>query len=129
MFGMTQTRSSVSRRLLGLAALGTVALGLSVAPQPAQARVFIGIGVPFPYYVPPAYYPPAYYPPAYYPPPVYYPPPPVVYTPPQQSPVPGYGGGSCNAGPYVCPLDHPMAPGSSCYCLGNGGQRVGGRVN
>jgi hypothetical protein len=111
-------------RLSGLAALCVMVLGLLTIVSPANARVFFGIGVPLPYYAPGYYPPPVYYPP----PPVYYaPPPPVVYTPPQPA-APAYGQ-SCNAGAYVCPLDRPMAPGSACYCLGNGGGRVGGRVN
>jgi hypothetical protein len=62
--------------------------------------------------------------------PACYAPPPVVYAPPQphgQAPAPG--GQSCCAGAYVCPMDRPVATGSSCYCLGNSGQRVGGRAS
>ena len=108
-----------------LAALGLLTLGLAAFTHPAQARVFVGIGVPLPYFGPPAYYPP---PPAYYPPPppyYYAPPPPVMYASP---PPPEYGG-SCNAGSYACPLDRPMPPGSACDCIGNGGQRVRGNAN
>ena len=106
---------------------------LSFAACPAQARVFVGIGLGVPFYGP-GYVPGPYYypPPAYYPPPpVYYsPPPPVVYTPPPQtySQAPS-GGQSCNAGAYVCPMERPVASGASCYCSGNGGQRVWGRAN
>ena len=39
------------------------------------------------------------------------------------------GGQACYAGPYVCPMDRPVATGGSCYCLGNGSQRVWGRAN
>jgi hypothetical protein len=59
---------------------------LAAAPPPAAARVFVGIGVPFPgYYSPYPYYypPPAYYP--YYSAPAYYPPPPAPYYPPPAS--------------------------------------------
>jgi hypothetical protein len=110
----------------------TVAMVLCAAvagltANPAHARVFVGIGIPF--YGPGYYPPPVYYPP----PPVYYaPPPPVVYAPPpqtySQAPAP-YGGQTCYAGAYVCPMDRPVAPGGSCYCLGNGAQRVWGRAN
>lgn len=120
---MTQTTSAGRRRLVGLTAFCTVALGLAVSPAPAQARIFVGIGVPFPFFGPPMYYPP---PPVYYPPP-YYAPPPVVYAPPPPY-SPEYGG-SCNAGAYACPLDRPLPPGSACYCIGNGGQRVRGNAN
>jgi len=115
------------RRLAVLAALGTGLTGLLMPA--AQARVFVGVGVPF--YVPGPYYypPPVYYPP----PPVYYaPPPPVTYAPPpqySQAPAVAQGGQMCYAGPYTCPMDRPVATGAGCYCLGNGGQRVSGRAN
>jgi hypothetical protein len=72
----------------GLAAVGLVAalgtVGLTVAP--AQARVFVNVGVPLIAPYPPAYVPP---PVAYYPPPVaYYPPPPVAYPPLAAYPAP-----------------------------------------
>ncbi len=93
----------------------------------AQARVFVGIGVPL--WGPGFYPPPVYYPP----PPVYYAPPPVVYAPPPPpqtySQAPTGGGQACYAGPYVCPMDRPVATGAGCYCLGNGGQKVWGRAN
>ena len=102
-----------------------------LAGSSAQARVFIGVGIPL--YGPGFYPPPVYYPP----PPVYYaPPPPVYYTPPQGNTVtaPANAGqvGAiqvCYAGAYVCPMDRPIAPGGSCYCPGNGGQKVWGRAN
>jgi hypothetical protein len=112
----------------------TAALALSagfaaLAPGPADARVFVGIGVGVPFYG----YGPGFYPaPYYYPPPVYYPPPPVYYTPPQvYTPAPAAqpGGQTCYAGAYVCPMDRPVPTGASCYCPGNGGQRVWGRAN
>jgi hypothetical protein len=99
---------------------------VGLAGSPAHARVFIGIGFPFygPYYYPPVPY--------YYPPPVYYTPPPVQYArPPQYSQAPAQGGAgqTCNAAPYVCPMDHPTAAGSNCYCLGSGGAHVWGRAS
>jgi len=54
-----------------------VAAGLVLQPSPSEARVFVGVGVGVPLFVPgPWYYPPAYYPP-----------PPVVYAPPVYAPV------------------------------------------
>lgn len=118
----------VLRRATLAATLCAAVIGLAAGP--AQARVFVGIGIPFygPGFVPGPYY---YPPPAYYPPPVYYaPPPPVVYTPPQQtySQAPA-AGQTCYAGAYSCPMDRPVAAGASCYCAGNGGQKVWGRAN
>ena len=124
---MIKTLFPKVRRLLGLATLVMVAVGLIVPVAPAQARIFVGIGIPLPYYGPPAFYPPPIYypPPAYYPPPYYAPPPPVVYTPAPAAPAYAQ---SCVAGAYLCPLDRPMAPGAGCYCIGNGGERVRGNV-
>ncbi len=122
----------VRRAAIAFAVLVAIVL---TAASPAQARVFIGIGVPF---FGPGFYPAPYYypPPVYYaPPPAYYAPPPVVYAPPQQSysPAPNQtaagAGQACYAGPYTCPMDRPVASGGSCYCLGNGGERVAGRAN
>ncbi len=113
-------------------AVTSCAAMMGLAGNPAHARVFIGIGVPFygpRYYPPPIYYPPPVY---YPPPPVYYAPPPAVYAPPQTySPVPPPGGGrqTCYAGPNVCPMDRPTVTGASCYCLGYGGVRVWGHAN
>ena len=122
---MMSEQRFVLRRAAFAFAMCTAILGL--ASVPAQARVFIGVGIPF---FGPGYYPPPYY----YPPPVYYPPPPVVYAPPQpqiysQAPGASADGQMCYAGSYSCPMDHPSASGGSCYCLGNGGQRVWGRTN
>jgi hypothetical protein len=81
----------------GCAAAFAVA-ALTAAPRPAEARVWVSVGVPFPgyyygsgpnygYYPPPYAYapPPGYYPPAGYPAPGAYPPPagpsPSAYTP------------------------------------------------
>jgi hypothetical protein len=112
---------------------------VGLASAPAQARIFVGIGIPFygpGYYPAPYYYPPP--PPVYYapPPPVYYaPPPPEIYTPPQRnySQIPAAasanGGQACYAGSYVCPMDRPVVAGGNCYCLGNGGQKVWGKTN
>jgi len=122
---MSQSLLTLGRTLVATA-LFAVMLGL--AASPAQARVFIGIGVPF---FGPGYYP-GYYPaPYYYPPPVYYAPPPVAYSPPAQnySQAPTGGGQACYAGPYVCPMDRPVASGASCYCLGSGAQKVWGKAN
>lgn len=117
--------------LFGKAVIAS-ALAMAIAgalPGSAQARVFVGVGIPFPgYYPPPVYYPP---PPVYYaPPPVIYAPPPQVYTPPPQVYAPPTAAGqTCYAEAYTCPMDRPVATGGSCYCLGNGGQRVWGRAN
>jgi hypothetical protein len=128
------TFQSVMRRAAVAVTLCAAMAGL--ATSPAHARVFIGIGFPF---YGPAYYPPVPY---YYPPPVYYAPPPVQYAPPpgqysqappprqySQAPAQGGAGQTCNAGPYVCPMDHPTAAGSTCYCLGSGGAHVWGRAS
>lgn len=110
-------------------ALALCAAFIGLTGAPAQARVFVGIGVPF--YGPGFYPPPIYYPP----PPVYYaPPPPTYYIPPQAyGAAPGMAqsgaGQACYAGSYVCPMDRPVATGGSCYCPGSGGQRVWGRAN
>ena len=98
-------------------------------PSVANARVYVGVGIPLigpPVYIPPPYYPPPVYypPPAYYPPPVIYAPAPVTYAPPAPQ-----AAQSCQAGAYICPMDRPTPPGNPCYCLGNGGQKVWGRTN
>ena len=123
---ITQSQS-LFRRAAAAVFVGAAIVGLACSP--AHARVWVGIGVPF---YGPGYYPP---PPVYYPPPpVYYAPPPVVYAPPQTytpapAAAPSSGAQSCYAGPYVCPMDRPVATGGGCYCLGNGGQKVWGRAN
>lgn len=120
------------RRALLLGAVTAAVAGL--AANPAQARIFVGVGVPF-YGFGPTFVTPPYY----YPPPVYYAPPPVYYTPqPAYSPpAPAYGptplnradrGQSCHASAYVCPMERPVANGESCYCIGNSGQKVWGRA-
>jgi hypothetical protein len=117
------------RRVAAVAAVFVMIGVVATLPTPALARVFVGVGIGGPWFGP-AYLPPPYY----YPPPMYYsPPPPVFYSPPQayapQSQFGPEGGQSCYAGPYVCPMDRPTASGSSCYCLGNGGQKVWGRAS
>ncbi|HYZ24201.1 MAG TPA: hypothetical protein VE690_18780, partial [Rhodopila sp.] len=92
--------------------------------HPAEARVFFGFGFPV--------YPPYYYPPpaVYYPPPVVYAPPPAVYPPPPDAYTPTLPHDqTCFAGPYTCPMEHPVPYGAACYCTGNNGQRVMGRAN
>ena len=122
---MITTSLSILRRATVAVALCAAMMGL--AGSPAQARVFIGLGVPF---YGPGYYPPAPY--YYPPPPVYYAPPPTVYAPPQPqyySQTPSGAGQTCYAGPYVCPMDRPTVTGAGCYCIGSGGARVWGRAN
>ena len=116
--------SMLRRALVALAVFGAMA---GSAGTPAQARVWVGVGVPL---WGPGFYPPPYY----YPPPAYYPPPPpVVYAPPpqvySQAPIASPRGQSCYAGPYVCPMDRPVPSGASCYCPDNSGQRAWGRAN
>jgi hypothetical protein len=123
---MMSTVRSMLPRLVIAAAIG--AAMVSLAGRPADARVFVGIGVPF--YGPGFYAPYPYY----YPPPVYYPPPPVVYAPPapqyySQAPMPRPYGQMCYANPLTCPMERPTAPGASCYCSGVNGARVWGRAN
>ena len=130
-------------RPVALAAVACAALAGTAVTTPASAwccgggwgggwrggGVFFGfppIVVAPPIYAPP----PVYYPP----PPGYYPPqPPAAYAPPdpgqQPGPGPQAGGQSCYAGPYVCPMDHPVASGSGCYCLGNNRTQVWGRAS
>lgn len=88
-------------KLLKIIGLLAVLLALTVPGiKPAEARVFVGVGIGIPAY--PAYYPP---------PPVYYPPPPVYYAPPPppvviyQQPQPVY------AAPPPAPAP---APASNC---------------
>ena len=71
---------SLHSRLWITAAFSALSIGTwSIAPAPANAGVFIGVGIPFPgLYAQYPYYP---YPPGYYP---YYPPPPAY------SPAPSY---------------------------------------
>jgi hypothetical protein len=128
---MTDWLMGALRRMLTLAVLCAAGFGVAGVPQPAQARVWVGFGSPFlvappVYYPPPAYYPPpTYYPPPYYAPPPMYSPPPVSYNPPMQ-----YSASSQScivAGTSVCPMEHPVASDSSCYCTTSQG-RVWGRA-
>ena len=114
-------------RALPLLAAVTFAIMLTGLSQSASARVWVGFG--FPLYVgPPAYYPPPVYypPPPYYAPPTYYYPPPPAYSyvPPAQ--YRGYAQ-SCLVTGTACPMEHPVASGSSCYCTTSQG-RVWGRA-
>lgn len=94
----TRTDWRVRSLVAGCAVILAI-VALATGLRPAQARVWVSIGVPFPgYYGPRPYYaypgpyyyaPPAYYPPAYYPAPdPYLPaaPAPSAYTPPDYSP-------------------------------------------
>ncbi|HET6185341.1 MAG TPA: hypothetical protein VFA03_17335 [Acetobacteraceae bacterium] len=108
-----------------------LAVGAMMAASAGVARAawVVGVGpiwAPF-YYPPPVYYPPAYYPPAY-PPPVdeWYTPPPAPVAP---APVPTPTAQSCNAGAYVCPMERPVAPGTTCWCPNNQGGRSYGRAS
>jgi hypothetical protein len=132
---MISTTPQFLRRSIGTVALVAALIGCFAAATPAAARVWIGFGFPGIYVGPPAYaYPPPYYypPPAYYPP-AAYPPPAASYAPAYQAPQPSSASDqqpqSCNAGGYVCPMDRPVAPGTACYCLGNGGAHVWGQAN
>jgi hypothetical protein len=127
---MNERWMDLVRPRLALAALGALLCGATVLPHPAQARVWIGFGFPF-FVGPPAYYPPPVYypPPAYYPPPYYAPPPPAYYRPPAYN-APQYSPSSsqsCVTGPTVCPMEHPVVRGATCYCTTSQG-RVWGRA-
>jgi hypothetical protein len=129
----------ILHRPRSLAAAGIILAGWLVVPNPASARVWFGFPFPFPLVVgPPSYYypPPAYYypRPAYYPPPAYYyrapPAPPYSgYATPYYPPGPHYmpSSQSCVTGGAVCPMEHSVASGSSCYCT-TGQGRVWGRA-
>ena len=74
-------KSALSKTVLALCAL-VFGAGLALSAAPANARVFVRVGIGGPYYY--GGYP------YYYPPPVVYAPPPVVYAPPvvYQQPAP-----------------------------------------
>jgi hypothetical protein len=129
-----------STRLPGL--LAVLALCGSMAGE-AQARIFIGFGIPF-FYPPVVVAPPVYYPPYYGPPPGYPSPDstfsynpqsaqPQSLTPPRgYAPSNGYaqeGPQSCQAGAYVCPLVADTPPGGACTCPGHNGQRIRGQAD
>jgi hypothetical protein len=146
-----------SRAILkvGTTAIAVLAL-CGTAVNKAEARIFVGVGVPlfFPPFVapPPVYYPPYYAPPYYpqgggsfnYAPPSSAPqslaPPGGYYGPGGYTSSGGYtpsmGGGSpeasaqsCRAGAYVCPLVADTPPGGACFCPGHDGQRIRGSAD
>jgi hypothetical protein len=80
----------------GLAVGGLLlAAGMAgLAPSPAQARVFVSLGLPLPVVAAPVYAPPL----VYAPPPVAYAAPPVIYPAPLAYPAPVYG--AAYVGPY-----------------------------
>jgi hypothetical protein len=137
MVPMISIHSQFLRRSIGTVALVAALIGCFAATSPASARFWVGFGFPGIYVGPPVY--PYYYPPAYYPPPAmsyapgYAPPqgytPPQGYAPSQAGAGPGQSGQICNAGSYTCPMDQPVASGSACYCLGNGGAHMWGHAN
>jgi hypothetical protein len=107
-----------------IAAFGLIAVGISLLPGAAQARIFF-YGGPFvvaPYYAPYPYYP------YYYPPPAYYPPPPAYYAPPPPSASGQTTGQACfTPSNQVCTLSTPGPLYANCSCpSGNG--RVPGRI-
>jgi hypothetical protein len=117
--------------------IATLALS-GVMAEAADARVFIGLGVPLfvpgPVFVPPpAYYgpPPGYYGPPAYGPPGYGPPAGFSYAPPQGPQSLSAAGGAqvCVAGPYTCPLLAATPPGGGCHCPGHDGRRIPGQAN
>jgi hypothetical protein len=85
---MDSVRKISRHSRLWIAALAAAALSIgtwSIAPAPANAGVFIGVGIPFRgLYAQYPYYP---YPPGYYP---YYPPPPAYSPAPSYTPQPSY---------------------------------------
>ena len=111
------------RRLAVFAALAGIVLAFAT---PANARVWVGIGVPFGFgfYGPPVYYPPPAY---YYPPPAYYPPPPAYYAPPPRYvPAPSAAAQSCMVnGSALCPMERPTAAGNTCWCSTSNGRVYG----
>jgi hypothetical protein len=123
---MSQILPRHTRGILVATALVSTAL---LVPTPAAARVFVGFGFPFFFGPPPIYYPPpAYYypPPAYYPPPVYYSAPP-AYAPQTYGYQAAPSRQSCQTSGPICPMEHAVTPGSSCYC-DTGQGRVWGRA-
>jgi hypothetical protein len=104
----TRTDRRVRFSRAGVAAAIAV-VSLTLAPLPAQARVWVSVGGPFPgyYYGPGPYYdypapygyasPPGYYPPAAYPAPEAYP------------PAPGASPSAYTPSPYNAPYDPPAA--------------------
>ncbi len=139
----------IKRRIL-LGSLLAIAAALPVVtPRPADARVFVGVGLGFPAFgfgFP--YYPPYYQPlctvllSRYYPPPAYYYPPPPAYGPPPAAygaPPAGYGtaptgdeGPSaiarCVTPTVICPLRYVEPVGTACSCRSKSGGYVSGRA-
>jgi hypothetical protein len=114
-----------------VAAVAALAGGVAaLAPQPASAKVRVGIGLNIPLYGgyapryyrhPPLYYrpapPPVYYmpPPVYYaPPPAYYAPPPAYYPPPAYNPPPFYGESYLPSGAVPASPDYRNGRGEVC---------------
>jgi hypothetical protein len=95
------TQMSSQMRLLFAGVAGALAVGaIAALPAPAQARVWVSVGVPCcGYYGPGPYY-------GYYPPPYYYTPPSAYYYPP---PAPPYPAPSPSA--YAPPAAAPANPG------------------
>ena len=123
------------RLILGVLLAAAAALPV-VMPGSADARVFVGIGLGFPFFGYGApFYAPYPYPPPYYPPPVVYaPPPPVVYAPP-----PAYGttaaaapaastAARCVTRSFVCPLHYEKPLGTACSCPDSVNHLIPGRV-
>jgi hypothetical protein len=119
---------------------GALAIGaIATLPSPAQARVWVSVGVPFA-----GFYPGPYY--GYSPPPYYYAPPPATYYPPVYPADPGYAAPvqpapSAYAPPAALTSPNPAvaitytnkpaftnASGQTCreYMTRNGGQAVYG---
>ncbi len=137
----------ITRKFLTLGVLGMAAAGMLAQPASAHGGWGggggwhggwgggwhggwgIGVGIA-PFYAAPFYY---YPPPAYYAPPAYYPPPAGYYSPYPgyiaQPPSAGMSAQSCNAGPYVCPMEVAVPAGTRCYCPGNDGRRVYGSAD
>ncbi|HEX3348694.1 MAG TPA: hypothetical protein VHS58_11400 [Acetobacteraceae bacterium] len=103
-----------TRGLIGAALLGAALFAPHAANAWWRGGLVVGIPFPYPYFGPPA---------VVYPPPVYAPPP-IVYDPNQS--VAAARAISCDAGPYVCPLDGSVAPGSPCSCPTNRGGHATG---
>ena len=132
---------SASRKGVRISLIWGLCAAGALLPAAAQARVFIGLGIP----VPPIYVPPPVY---YAPPPAYYPPPPAYAPAPAYTPAPSgyyggpggdsgyggyggdsgygsYGGGTCFAGAYTCAAPPNAPAGSPCSCPGIGAPSYG----
>ena len=120
-----------------VAAAGVLTVSGVVVPTPALAwwRGGVWVGGPGyapyrPYYAPRPYY---YAPPIIVaPPPPYYAPPPVVYAAPPPPPVyypPSAAARTCYAPALACPMEVARAPGSTCYCSEQSGDRSYGTAH